>query len=346
MGKPAIETEEDLEENLSRPSPAVVEVLTKLDGDVIVVGAGGKMGPTLARMARRALDRAGSRHGVVAVARFSDPASRHALDRAHVRTIACDLLDRSAVDELPDAAAVIYMAGAKFGTSGTSGAASRTWATNCYAAALAAERYVSVPTVVFSTGNVYPLVPVESGGATEATPVEPIGEYAQSALGRERLFEFFSRERGTPAVMFRLNYAVELRYGVLVDLATKVFREKPIDLRMGYVNCIWQTDANAAALCSIPLASSPPLVLNVTGLETIAVRALAERFGRTLGKSPVLEGEEEDTALLSNAALAAERLGPPPTSLDTAIEWVADWVRRDGRPLAKPTHFETRDGQF
>ncbi len=343
MPVPPIRSEEELEENLSRPTDGVIRDLARLDGDVLVVGAGGKMGPTLARMARRALDEAGSRSAVIAVARFSDGRARGRLDRAGVRTVRCDLCDRAAVDELPDAGAVVFMAGAKFGTSG---AAHRTWATNCLAAANAAERYASVPTVVLSTGNVYPLVPVESGGATEETPPAPIGEYAQSALGRERLFEFFARERGTPAVLFRLNYAVELRYGVLRDLADKVIAGAPVDLRMGHLNCIWQRDANAAVLRSLALAAVPPLVLNVTGPEVLSVRGLAERFGSLLGTRPVLVGEEQPTALLSNAKLATTLFGSPATPIDTAIEWVAEWTRRGGTTLAKPTHFETRDGAF
>lgn len=343
MPNPPILTEEALDENLSRPTAAVVEALSRLEGDIAVIGAGGKMGPTLARMARRALDQIDARREVFAVSRFSEPGSQSALERAGVRTIACDLLDRFAVDALPDAGSVVFLAGVKFGTS--EGPA-RTWATNCYAAALAAERYVGIPTVVFSTGNVYPLVPVDSGGASEATPPAPIGDYAQSALGRERTFEFFSRERGTPVVLFRLNYAVELRYGVLRDLADQVDRGSPIDLRTGYLNCVWQGDANEAALRAFALASSPPFVLNVTGPETLRVRDLAARFGDLLGKRPAFSGEEAPTALLSDATLAVSRLGRPATSVDTAVEWVVDWVRRGGRSLAKPTHFERRDGRF
>jgi nucleoside-diphosphate-sugar epimerase len=338
-----IATEDELEENLSRPPASVLEDLARIDGDLLVVGAGGKMGPTLARMARRAFEALGSRHQVVAVARFSEERVQRALTAVGVETVACDLLDRAAVAGLPDAAAVVFMAGAKFGTRD---AAAHTWATNCLAAANVAERYVSVPTVVLSTGNVYPLVPVDSGGATELTPPAPIGEYAQSALARERLFEFYAERHRTPTVLFRLNYAVELRYGVLCDVASKVQAGVPVDLHMGYVNCIWQRDANAAALRCLALASVPPTVLNVTGTETLSVRALAERFGERLGRRPVFSGEEEPTALLSNAALAAKRLGPPATAIDTAIDWVADWVRRGGRTLAKPTHFETRDGRF
>ncbi len=339
----SIEDEPALEENLSRPTGAVVETLAAIDGDLVVVGAAGKMGPTLARMARRAFDEAGSRHQVVAVARYSDLRTRRALEDCGVRTVVCDLLDRAAVAALPDAAGVVFMAGAKFGTHG---AAARTWATNCLAAANAAERYRAIPTVALSTGNVYPFVAADSKGATETTEPAPVGEYAQSALGRERVFEFYAERYGTPTLLFRLNYAVELRYGVLCDVAAKVASGETIDVRMGYVNCIWQGDANAAALRCLGLASVPPVLLNVTGTEKLSVRDLAERFGRLLGRRPSFAGEEQPTALLSDASLAAARLGPAATATDAMIDGVAGWVRRGGRTLAKPTHFEARDGKF
>jgi nucleoside-diphosphate-sugar epimerase len=340
--KPIVSVAE-LEDRLSCPPPAVVAALEAIDGDIVVLGAGGKMGPTLARMAQRASDAVGRRHLVFAVSRFSDTRLRQSLEDAGVSTLSRDLSRREDVDQLPQAAAVIFMAGAKFGTTAD---AARTWATNCHVASLAAERYAGLPTVVFSTGNVYPLVPVASRGATESTPPEPIGEYAQSALGRERIFEFFARSRGTPSVIFRLNYAVELRYGVLVDIARKVWSGEPIDLAMGYVNCIWQGDANALALGCLSLVRRPPLVINVTGPETSSVRALAERFAAIFGRSAVFSGEEESTALLSDASLAYRLFGRPATELDTVIDWVADWVRAGGTTLAKPTRFEARDGRF
>jgi len=339
----AIASEAELDDLLSDPPAAVREALDGLRGDIVVLGAGGKMGPTLARMARRALDAAGRPHAVYAVARFSDARVRKHLENAGVRTLSGDLTKRADVDRLPDAAAVVFMAGAKFGTTAD---AARTWVTNCHASSLAAERYAGVATVVFSTGNVYPLVPVASGGATESTPPAPIGEYAQSALGRERIFELFARERGTPAVIYRLNYAVELRYGVLVDIARKVWSGEPIELGMGYVNCIWQGDANALALRCLSLVRRPPLVVNVTGPETSSVRALAERFGEIFGQTPILVGEEEPTALLSDSSLACELFGRPATDLGDVIEWVAEWIRRGGPTLAKPTRFEARDGRF
>ncbi|HYF00693.1 MAG TPA: NAD(P)-dependent oxidoreductase [Planctomycetota bacterium] len=332
--------EEELDERLSRPPEALVRELGGLKGDLVLLGAAGKMGPTLARMARRALPR---ERQVVAVARFSDARARTALEAAGMRCLPCDLLDRAAVDRLPDAAAVLFMAGQKFGTTG--GEAS-TWAQNTVAPANCAERYKGVPTVVFSTGNVYPLTPVSSRGATEETPPGPVGEYAQSALGRERVFQYFSEKYGTPVCVYRLNYAVECRYGVLIDLAQKILAGEPIDLRMGHVNVIWQGDANAAALRCIPLAAAPRALLNVTGPQVLAVRDLASRLGELLGRPPVLQGQEEPTALLSDASKMVKLFGPPTVGVDQAVAWVAAWLRAGGRLLGKATHFETRDGKF
>jgi nucleoside-diphosphate-sugar epimerase len=338
-----ISTEAELEEQLSRPTPEAVREMAGLKGDLVILGVGGKMGPTLARMARRALDDAGAKHAVIGVARFSDPRSRESLEAAGVRTIPCDLLDREQVQRLPDGAAVISMVGQKFGTTG---AESATWATNAYLPGLISERYPRVPTMAFSTGNVYPLVPVASGGATEATPPGPIGEYAQSALGRERMFEYFSRAQGTPTSIYRLNYAVELRYGILLEIALKVWNGTPLDVRMGYVNVLWQGDANAIALRMLFLGKSPPEIFNVTGSETLSVRAIARQFGELLGRKPLLEGTEEPTALLSNPAKAIRVFGKPHVSTERAIALVAHWVKNGGRTLNKPSHFETRDGKF
>jgi nucleoside-diphosphate-sugar epimerase len=338
-----IRTEDELEERLSRPTPETVRDLSRLGGDLVILGVGGKMGPTLARMAKRAIDEAGLRRAVVGVARFSDPRSRASLEAAGVRTVPCDLLDRAQIARLPDAAAVISAVGQKFGTTG---AESATWATNAYLPGLIAERYRGVPTMAFSTGNVYPLVPVASGGATEDTPPGPVGEYAQSALGRERMFEYFSRRDGTPTSIYRLNYAVELRYGILLEIALKVSSGTPLDVRMGYVNVIWQGDANAIALRMLFHGETPPRVFNVTGAETLSVRELANRFGELLGKRPVLEGKEADTALLSNPSRARSAFGAPAVGVDRVVEWVASWVKTGGRTLNKPSHFETRDGKF
>ncbi len=340
---PTIGSVAELEEVLSRPTPGLVEDLARLEGDLVILGVGGKMGPTLARMARRALDQAGSKAAVIGVARFSQPGLRDELDAAGVRTLSCDLLDREAVLRLPDAAGVVFMAGMKFGSTG---AEARTWAMNAYMPGVVAERYRGARTVVFSTGNVYPLLPVTSGGATEEVPPAPIGEYAQSALGRERVFEFFSRECGTPTAIYRLNYAVELRYGILLDVAQRIWAGIPVQLTMGNVNVIWQGDANAAALRLLALAQSPPCVLNVTGPETASIRRAALRLGELLEREPILQGQEAETALLNNAAKCHRLFGYPTVPLDTILQWVAHWVQIEGPTLNKPTHYETRDGKF
>ncbi len=332
-----------LEESLSRPSAPAVAAMAALTGDLLVLGAGGKMGPSLARMAARALASAGSSHQVIAVARFTNPAIRDELDRAGVRTVVCDLLDRGALAALPDAGAVAFLAGTKFGTTG---AEAMTWAINAWLPGLVAERYAGVPTVVFSSGNVYPLVPVAGGGATEATPISPIGEYAWSVVARERVFEHFSRTRGTPTTIYRLNYAAELRYGVPLDIALRVYRGETIDLSNGHVNVIWQGDANAMALACFDVAATPPRILNVTGEQVLAVRELAQRFGRQFGREPAFAGTERDTALLSNSAQACAAFGPPRVSLDELVAWVAAWVAEGGDTYDKPTHFEVRDGVF
>jgi len=338
-----IATETELEEDLSRPTPEAVRDLAPLEGDLVLLGVGGKMGPTLARMARRALDQSGKKNAVIGVARFSNPKSRESLEAAGVRTVPCDLFNRTDVMNLPDAGAVIFMVGQKFGTTGAEAA---TWATNAYLPGLVSERYPRLPTVAFSTGNVYPLVPVSGGGATEETPPGPVGEYAQSALGRERIFEHFSRAHGTPTSIYRLNYAVELRYGILLEVARKVWNGSALDVRMGYVNVIWQGDANAIALRMLLSGQSPPAVWNVTGPGVVSVRDLALKFGELLGRRPVLEGREEPTALLNDARKALARFGPLRVTLDQAVQWVAHWVKTGGATLNKPSHFETRDGKF
>jgi nucleoside-diphosphate-sugar epimerase len=268
---------------------------------------------------------------------------RDQLEQAGIQTIACDLLDAEAVQRLPDAPNVLFMAGMKFGTTG---AEPLTWAMNTVAPAYVASRYRQSRIVVFSTGNVYPLVPVTGGGATEETPPEPIGEYAQSALGRERVFQYFSGRYGTPAVIYRLNYAVELRYGIILDVAQRVWAGEPVSLAMGCVNVIWQGDACAWALRCLPLAQSPPLVLNATGPETLSIRYLAGRLGDLMGKQPRFEGAEADTALLSNASKAHRLFGYPTVTVDTVIQWVAHWVMQGLPTLNKPTHYEVRDGRF
>ena len=313
-----------------------------LEGDILILGAGGKMGPSLARLAVRAVRESGRARRVIAAARFSEASLQARLAADGVETIQCDLFDQAQVAQLPDAANVIYMAGQKFGTSGE---ADRTWAVNAYLPGVAAARFPEARIVAFSTGNVYPLWPASSEGPTEADPTGPIGEYAQSALARERVFEHFSRRNGTPIALLRLNYAVEPRYGVVRDIADRVRAGAKVDLSMGKVNLIWQRDANAVALAALSHGGSPPLVLNLTG-PAVLVRWIAEEFGRRWGRAPVFAGVESDTALLSNAAECVRRFGPPPVSASEMIDRVAVWVEQGGRSLNKPTHFETRDGAF
>lgn len=337
--------EEALDELLSRPREQTIDALRKCPGDVIVLGAGGKMGPTLARMAARAAESVDGarRRRVIAVSRFSSSAVRRDLERHGVETIQADLLDRGAVDQLPDAPNVIFMAGQKFGTSD---APFRTWMMNVVVPARCAERYASSRIVAFSTGNVYPLRGVLGGGATEGTKPQPIGEYAESCLGRERVFEYFAAERGTRVAIVRLNYAIDLRYGVLADLATRVVRGKLVPLAMGYVNVIWQGDANRIALEMLPHTSSPPFVLNVTGRDTLSVRTLAIELGNRLSKKPEFDGSEAPDALLSDTSRMHATFEHPEMSLDTMLDWTAEWVRAGQPMFGKPTHFETRDGAF
>lgn len=342
-GPAAPRSEEELDALLSTPREATVAALARTQGDLVILGAGGKMGPTLARMAARARDRAGARRRIVAVSRFSAAGIEAFLHLAGVETIACDLLDRGAVARLPDAPNVVFMAGQKFGTTDTP---SRTWMMNVVAPAICAERYAPSRVVVFSTGNVYPLTPVTSGGAREGDALAPVGEYAQSCVGRERVFEHFAATRGTRVAIVRLNYANALRYGVLTDLAMRVAQGRRIPLAMGHVNLIWQGDANRAALELLPHASDPPLVVNVTGERALAVRDLAAALGERLGRDPVFAGDEANDALLSNAEKMRALLGEPETGVDTMLDWVADWVRHARPMLDSATHFEARDGRF
>jgi nucleoside-diphosphate-sugar epimerase len=334
--------ETGLEAALSEPTPRVVETLAGLPGDIVFLGAAGKMGPTLARMARRASDAAGAPRRVVAVSRFTGGGEE--VFTAHgIETVRCDLLNEGEVAKLPDAANVVYMPGRKFGSTGDE---ATTWAVNCYLPAVVCRKYRASRIVAFSTGNVYPLTRPETGGPTETDPPDPVGEYGMSALGRERMFGYFSRALGVPVSIIRLNYAVDLRYGVLVDLARQVLTGQPVNLATGYFNAIWQGDANAMTLRAFARAATPPAVFNVTGPEVLSVRRVAERFGELFGVTPRFAGTEIDTALLSNAAAGIAALGPLRVSSNELIEWVADWLKRGGRVLNRPTHFEARDGKF
>jgi hypothetical protein len=334
-----IADEAALEEVLSRPDPALVADLAAAPGDILVLGAGGKMGPTLCRLAKRA-DPA---RRVIAVARWSEPGLRARLEGWGVACLSADLADRAALAALPDAPNIVFMAARKFGASG---APEQTWALNVLLPAMVAERWPAARIVFFSSGNVLPLVPVASGGADEGVAPVPVGDYAASVLGRERVFQHAGAARGTRCFGVRLNYAIDLRYGVLHDVATKVAAGLPVPLAMGHANVIWQGDANAWTLRALRHAAADCPIRNVTGPETVAIRWLAARFGERLGCTPVLAGEEAADALLSNAARAFALFGYPRVPLAVMVEWVADWVARGGRALGKPTKFEVRDGRF
>jgi nucleoside-diphosphate-sugar epimerase len=338
-------TDAELDEYLSRPPDFVVEALRAVPGDLLVLGAGGKMGLSLATMARRAFDLAGAAdRRVIAVSRFGATGSDAAFRAVGIETISSDLLHDGAVDALPEAPNVLFLAGMKFGSTGNLPA---TWAMNTFLPGLVARRFAGSRIVVLSTGNVYPFVAAAGGGAREEDPVGPVGEYAISCLGRERLFSYESQRRGTPTALIRLNYANALRYGVIVDLARRVLDGRPIDLAMGHVNVIWQGDSNAMTLGAFAHASSPPLVLNVTGPETALVRDVATRLATHLQVGPPsFVGVESDTALLSDASRAVGLFGPPSVPLDQLIAWTAAWLQGGGSLLDKPTGFEHRDGRF
>lgn len=333
----------ELDERLSRPIPGVIDALAATTGDIAVLGAGGKMGPSLAAMLRRAGDAGGIARRIFAISRWRDAAAAQTLARAGIEIVHADLADPAAVSSLPDAPVVFHLAGQKFGTAG---APAETWMMNTVVPSHVASRYRESRIVAFGTGNVYPLVPVSSGGARESDPLGPVGEYAASCLGRERVLEWWSARHGTPIAIVRLNYANALRYGVLTDLAQRVRDGVPVELAMGHVNVIWQGDANARAVLALAHASAPPFVINVTGPEVVRVRDAAERLGMLLGRTPVFAGMEAPDALLSDTMRARAIFPPPAVSLDTMLAWTAEWVR-DQRPLlGKPTHFEARDGAF
>lgn len=337
---PRFDNEAELEEVMTRPDAALVDDLARLDGDIAILGVGGKMGPTLARLAKRAAP--GKR--IIGVARFSEPGLEQALSSHGVECMKADLLDRAQVQRLPEVANVVYMAGRKFGSQG---AEDLTWAMNVYAPALVAERYAKARIAFFSTGCVYPFVDIRHGGATEAAPLHPPpGDYAASCVGRERLFEYGARAFGTRIVALRLNYAIDTRYGVLHDVATKVMKGQPVDVTSGHVNVIWQGDANAWALRALRLAANPGDAINITGPETVSVRWLAEAFAARFGRKAIIVGQEADTGWLNNAARAFRLFGYPSVALETLVDWVADWMASGKASLGKETHFDTRDGVF
>jgi dTDP-4-dehydrorhamnose reductase len=329
-------THADLEDTLSRPCERDIEFLRRLEGDIMILGAGGKMGPSLARLCRRATDAAGKERRIIAV-------SRQPISEPGVEAIACDLLDREQVAGLPACPNVLYLAGRKFGSTGNP---ELTWATNTVVPGIVADQFRESRIVVFSTGNVYPLREVASGGSRETDPPAPVGEYAQACLGRERVFEYFSLQHGTRCLLFRLNYAVDLRYGVLADIARRVHAGEPVSLAVPAFNVIWQRDANSYALRSLEYCDTPPRILNITGAETLSVRAVAEFFAARFGRPCRFDGVEGPSALLSDASASHALMGPPEMPAESLMELVFGWVESGGASLNKPTHFEVSDGRF
>lgn len=330
-------------EEMLRPSQQLIEDVSSLDGDIIILGAGGKMGPALAKLSKQAILKTGLQKKVIAVSRFSEHGLKEDLNSAGIETISVDLLEDDQLQSLPDVKNVLYLAGTKFGTTGKE---SFTWAMNSYLPGRVADKFKHSRIVAFSTGNVYPLSPVISGGCTEDHPPEPLGEYAQSCLGRERIFQYSSAKYGTPVLVYRLNYANDVTYGVLLEIGKSVLQDRPVNVSMGNVNVIWQGDANEIALRSLLHCSTPPKILNVTGPETLSVRWVAEQFGKQFQKQPAFEGEEQSTALLSNAAESVRLFGYPKTSVLQIIELVAEWLKQGGKVLNKDTHFQERKGKF
>lgn len=338
-----VNSTEVLEGALSSPSHAVIEQFSRLEGDIIFLGVAGKMGPSLALMAKRASDLAGKPRRIMGVSRFRDVCAQQQLTDCGIETIECDLLDAEAVANLPDAPNVFFLAGMKFGASGNE---PLTWAMNTHLPSIVCQKYRHSRIVAFSTGNVYGLRHIDEGGACETDKLNPVGEYAMSCLGRERMFEYFSAVLGIPVVLIRLNYACDLRYGVMVDIAQKVKRGEPVDLSMSWFNTIWQGDANRYSLLALDLASSPACALNLTGTATLRVRDVAQAFADHWQKPVVFTGVESPHALLNDASLCFEKFSPPQMSEGQLIAQVAQWMDQGGELLGKPTHFESKDGKF
>lgn len=336
-------TEEKLNQLLTTPSDALVADIQKIEGDIMVLGAGGKMGPTLCILAKKAAEKAGIQKRVIAVSRFSDPISTQLLKDHGVEIIPCDLTDHDQLEALPEVENIIFMAGLKFGTTGNE---AKTWYMNAALPAFVAKKFKKSNFVVFSSGNVYPIVPISSGGSRETDPTGPIGEYTQSVLARERIFESAAQQYGTKVLIYRLNFAVDLRYGVLYDMADRILKGEPISVTTPVLNCIWQGSANEIAIRSLLHATAPCNVMNVTGPETVSIRSAAQQLGEILGKEPIFEGTEGTDAYLNNAAKAMAVFGYPAVPIHTLIQWQAQWILDGGRGLNKPTHFEERKGSY
>jgi dTDP-4-dehydrorhamnose reductase len=336
-------TEEQLDDVLTRPGASLVDFIKSVAGPLLVLGAGGKMGPTLAVLARRAAEAAGHPLEVVAVSRFKDTRSRDWLEGRGVKTLSADLFNPGDLEKLPDATSIIYLVGLKFGTEQNPAA---TWAANTIIPTRVAERFARARIVALSTGNVYPLSAVKRGGSVETDVLTPLGEYPNAAVARERIFEFHSQTHATAVTLLRLFYAVELRYGVLVDIAQKICASQPLDLANGYFNCIWQGDANDMILRALPLAGSPPSVWNLCRPEIFSVRDVATRLGQLLDRVPQFTGAEASTALLGNSSRLCAQLGTPAVRIDEMLSWISAWIKHGGRNLDRPTHFEVRDGKY
>lgn len=336
-------TEEKLNEMLTEPSEALIEDVKQIKDDVLVLGAGGKMGSSLCVLAKNAFKAAGKDNRVIAVSRFSDPIATEYLKSQGIEIIPCELMDREQFNALPDAENVIFMAGKKFGTNGDEW---RTWGINATLPAFVAEKYKNSRIVVFSSGNIYPIVPIHTGGCKESDAVAPIGDYPMSVLARERAFEYGSNTYGTKVFIYRLNFAVDLRYGVLNDIATSIINGTPISLSTPVLNCIWQGSANEYAIRGLLHASSPACKMNITGPEILSIRKIAEQLGKYLGREPIFENEEGNDAYLNDASYAQEVFGYPAVSANTLIRWQAEWLIDGGRSLGKPTHFEERKGTY
>jgi nucleoside-diphosphate-sugar epimerase len=334
---------EELDERLSRPSKALIAAMGRLDGDILVLGVGGKMGPSLAELAVRALREAGRNNQVIGVSGFSQEGLQDSLEQKGIACIKVNLLDNGALDGLPNASNVINMVGRKFGSTG---AEWKTWETNVLLSGHIGRRFRDARIAAFSSGNIYPFVPIASGGCDETAPLGPVGEYAITCVGRERMMDLAAHEYGTQVIHLRLNYANELRYGIIHDIAHRIWDRQPVDVTMGHVNLVWQGYANSVALQSLSLVSSPPYILNIAGPETVSIRWLAQRLGAIMDREPKIVGEEAQTALLSNGSKCHKLFGYPDVPLGELIEWVARWVMADGASLNKPTHFDVRDGKF
>ncbi len=339
----AIRSEEELTEVMTRPRPVLVEFMRTLTSPLVILGAGGKMGPTLAILARRAVQAAGSSLEIIAVSRFGDKQARFSLESQGVKTLNADLMQRDAFASLPDTDNLLYLVGLKFGTSNNP---ALTWATNTLVPAYTAERYPQARVAALSTGNVYPLAPIAGAGSQESDPLTPVGEYSNACVARERIFEFYSAKNQTPMTLLRLSFALDLRYGVLVDIALKVLRGEAVDVSMSHMNCIWQGDANEMIIRSLGLAAAPPLALNLVGSQHSAIRATAQHLGELMGKPVTFTGVEGETAFLSDNRRLQALLGEPPTPVETVMRWTAAWVMANGRLLNRPTHFEVRDGGY